>query len=227
MSQLDNFTEQLKASGTRIGQQIQESPAYQQAQDRYESLSPSAQKLVGIVGAIFLLIVLLFYPLTKLSTSQESLALFQEKRDLIRDLFRTYREASSAPNIPVPPPAEQLRASIENAIARAELLPEQKLGVMSGTSEGRLIPASLVTAVFEVKLAKLNLKQIVDIGASLVGISESVKMKDMLINANAQDTRYYDVTYKLYSLNVPQPTPDLPPEPEPRNNRRNNQDSNP
>lgn len=227
MSQLDNLKEQLKSTGTRIGHRIQESPAYQQAQDRYESMSPAGQKLVWVAGTVFVVFTLLFFPLTKLATSQESLAMFQEKRDLIRELFRTYREASSAPSIPVPPPPEQLRVSIENAIARAELLPEQKLGVMAGATEGRLIPTNLVTSVFEIKLAKLNLKQIVDIGATLVGISDSVKMKDMAINAHAQDTRYYDVTYKMYSLNVPQPTPELPPEPEPRNNRRNNQDSNP
>ena len=74
-----------------------------------------------------------------------------------------------------------------------------------------------------VKLAKLNLKQIVDIGSSLVALSESVKMKDLAIIANATDTRYYDVTYQLYSLNIPTPEPEPPPEPErkitkPKNN---------
>ena len=219
MSQFDNIKEQLKSSATRIGHQIQESPTYTQLQDRYDSLSPAAQKLAWIVGTVFVLITLLFYPLSNLSTSQETLAVFQEKRDLIRDLFRTYREASSAPNIAVPPPSEMLRSSIESVVARAELLPEQKIGISEGAAEGRLIPANLIAGVFEIKLAKLNLKQIVDIGASLVGISESVKMKDMLINANSQDTRYYDVTYKLYSLKVPEVLPDLPAEPETRNNR--------
>lgn len=213
MSQLDNLKEQFKAGGTRIAQQVQESPAYQQAQDRYENLSPAAQKLAWAAGTVFILFTLLFYPLSNFTASQENLALFQEKRDLIRDLFRTYREASSAPNIPVPPPPDSLKAAIDGVVARAALLPEQTLGVSAGAAEGRLIPGNLVAAVYEIKLAKLNLKQIVDIGTSLVGISESVKMKDLLINANAQDTRYFDVTYKLYSLNVPQAMPEPLPEP--------------
>lgn len=221
MSQLENIKEQFKSSASKIGQQIQESPAYQQAQDRYDSLSPSGQKIVLVLGSLLLVFVLVYYPLTQFSVTQQTLTSFQEKRDLIRDLFRTYREASSTPNIPVPPPAETLKLSIESIVGRAELLPEQKLGVSAAAPEGRLIPNNLVSAVFEVKLAKLNLKQITDIGASLVAISESVKMKDLAITAHTQDTRYYDVTYKLYSLNVPQASLEEPAEAPAGNNRRN------
>jgi len=222
MSQLDNLNEQIKTGLTKLNQQLQESPTYAQAMDRYESLPPSSQKLVRILGVLLILFFALFYPLSQLSTSQETLASFEEKRNLIRDLFRTHREASATPNIPIPPPAETLRASINAVIARAELLPEQNLGISAGTPEGKLIPASLVASVLDVRLAKLNLRQIVDIGSSLVGISQSVKMKDMIMTANAQDTRYYDVTYKLYTLNVPEPAPEPPPEPVQNNNRNRN-----
>jgi hypothetical protein len=219
MSQLDNIKEQLRATGSKIGSQIQESPTYSQAQDRFESLSPSSQKLVWIVGTLIVLFVLVFYPVSNLLTSQSTLAMFEEKRNLVRELFRTYREASSAPTVAIPPNYESLKASVASIINKADLTPEQNLGSIEANTEGKLIPPSLVSHALEVKLAKLNLKQIVDIGTSLVAISESVKMKDLLIRANAQDTRYFDVTYKLYSLNVPEPTPEAPPEPEPRNNK--------
>lgn len=214
MSQFDNVKEQLKANFSKIGQQIQESPTYAQAQDRYESLSPSAQKLALMLGGLFLIFMLLFVPMMSLSDSQNMISTFEEKRNLIRELFRTYREASAAPSIPIPPPLQALQASVNSVITRAELTPEQVIGVNQSAPEGKLIPNNLIAGVLEVRLAKLNLKQIVDIGASLVGISESVKMKDLLISANSQDTRYFDVSYKLYSLNVPTPTPELPPEPE-------------
>lgn len=219
MSQLDNLNEQFKTGLSKIQQQLQESPTYAQAMDRYESLPPSSQKVVLVLGTFVILFFTLFYPLSQLSTSQDVLASFEEKRNLIRDLFRTHREASASPNIPLPPPTESLRASVSAVITRAELLPEQNLGIANGAAEGKLIPASLVASVLEVRLAKLNLRQIVDIGSSLVSISQSVKMKDMVMVANAQDTRYYDVTYKLYTLNVPEPTPE--PAPEPANNSRN------
>ena len=109
-----------------------------------------------------------------------------------------------------------LRSAIESILNRAELLPEQNQGVSTGALEGRLIPQNLVSEVVFVNLSKLNLKQIVDIGASIVGISNSVKMKDMAITTHPPDPRYFDVSFKLYSLNVPDPTPEPPPEPEPK-----------
>ena len=214
MSLLNNLTEQAKAFGLKIGQQIQESPTYSQAQDRFENLSPVMQKTFLTFSVFVIILIVLFFPLSNLSDSHTSLSAFEEKRNLIRELFRTYRESSAAPNIVVPPNFQELRSSVDSILSRAELLPEQKTGVLDAAVEGRLIPQSLVSNVLHVKLAKLNLKQIVDIGSSIAAISASVKMKDMLIAANRQDTRYYDVTYKLYSLRVPEPTPEPLPEPE-------------
>jgi hypothetical protein len=168
--------------------------------------------LATIGGGLLVLFMLLFFPLSNLSDSQTTLSLFEEKRSLIRDLFKTYRESSATPNIATPPNYELLRSNVESIISRADLTPEQNLGSIEITAEGNLIPQNLVTHALQVKLAKLNLKQIVDIGSGLVGISESVKMKDMQITANSQDTRYFDVSYKLYSLKVPEPQVEAPPE---------------
>lgn len=214
MSLFDNLKEQFKILGNKIGQQIQESPSYAQAQDRYENMSPSMQKLSISLTVLVIVFIILFFPVSHLSESYTALSLFEEKRNLIRDLFHTYRESSAAPDIAAPPSYEGLRSSVQSIIAREELLPEQQLGISDGPFEGRLIPQALVSNILLVKLAKLNLKQIVDIGSAITAISESVKMKDLLISANRQDTRYYDVTYKLYSLKVPEPNIEPSPEPE-------------
>lgn len=214
MSLIDSLSSQFKSLGTRIGQQIQESQSYQQAQDRYENMSPTMQKLTLTLGVMLVALVILFYPLSNLTESRNYLSMFEEKRGLIRDLFRTYRESASAPNIAIPPNADGLLAAVEAILNRAELLPEQRSGVMPGAVEGRMIPQNLVSNVLQVKLAKLNLRQVVDIGATIAGISESVKMKDLFVIANRQDTRYFDVTYVLYTLKVPEPTVEAPPEPE-------------
>ncbi|MBY0555219.1 hypothetical protein K2P97_11865 [bacterium] len=219
MSQLENINEQFKNLGAKLGQQIQESPSYAQAQDKYENLSPVGQKMVMVGGVLLILFLLLFIPLSNLSDSQTTLGAFEEKRSLIRDLFKTYRESSATPSVVRPPDYESLRSNVESIIARAELLPEQNLGTIEITAEGKLIPQNLITHALQVKLAKLNLKQIVDIGSSLVGISESVKMKDMQITANSQDTRYFDVSYKLYSLKVPEPQAEAPVEEPKKGNR--------
>lgn len=212
MSAMDSLKDKGQGAAQKVIERIRESSAYAQLMDRYENLTPAGQKLAKLVSTVLVLLVILFIPLTNLSTSYSNISMFEEERDLIRELFRTYRETSSSQNLPVPPPSDSLMSMVSSVVQRADLMPEQNLGISESAVEGRLIPTNLVSTVLQVKLAKLNLKQIVDIGGSLVGISESVKMKDIAIVANATDTRYYDVTYKLYSLKVPEASPEPMPE---------------
>lgn len=212
MSRLNDIKDQLKTFVQRIGNSIQESESYSKMQDRYQSLSSGGQKALLAAASALVLFILLFYPLSNISQSRNFITTFEEKRALIRDLFKTYREASGQSIVPVPPQFETLKASIESILNGANLTPEQRIGILEISVEGRLIPQNLITKVLEIKLAKLNLKQIVDIGTSIAGISESVKMKDLIIAAHAHDTRYFDVSYKLYSLNVPAIAPEPAPE---------------
>ena len=205
MSFLDNLKESAKNTGEKLADRIKESNAYANFVDRYQNASPAGQKLTNLAIFFVVMLVVLLIPFSNLFTSFSSISTFEDQRNLIRDLFKTYRESNSTQNIMPPPPAPSLMSSIQGILQRADLVPEQNLGVNVGPAEGRLIPANLVDNVTIVKLAKLNLKQIVDIGASLVGLSESVKMKDISLVANSSDTRYYDVTYKLYTLKVPEP----------------------
>ena len=112
-----------------------------------------------------------------------------------------------------PPTGSQLVLTIQTSLQNARLLPEQIVGVTNTQAEGRLIPQSLLADVVEVKLAKLNLRQIVDIGTQLTNLSPTLKIKDLLINANPELAGYFDVNYKIYALKVPEALPELPPEP--------------
>ncbi len=213
MSRLDDISDQFKSLAQRILLQIQESSIYVQLNDSYQSWPASTQKLASWASASVLILIVLFYPMSMLLDSRNSLSSFEEKRGLIRELFKTYRESSARPPLSVPPANESLRASINTILSTADLTPEQNKGLSEGAIEdSKIIPKSLVQHILEVRLSKLNIKQIVDIGTSLVGISDSVKMKDIAITAHAADIRYFDVIYKLYALNVPEPTPEPPPE---------------
>lgn len=212
MSLLTNIKEQGKSGIEKLGERIKESAAFAQAMDRYESLSPGGQQGVRIGLGFLVLLIVLFIPLTNLLNSRNMLITFEENRNLIRELFKTYRESSVSQSLPVPPSIDSLSAQIQSLLQQADLMPEQNLGVSAGSADGKLIPKNLVAGVLTVSLAKLNLKQIVDIGTGILGISGSVKMRDIAIVANAKDTRYYDVTYTLYSLKVPEAIPEAPPE---------------
>lgn len=213
MSRLDELKDQLKTSLTTTWERIQESEAYNQLNDKYQSLSPSGQKVAQAVTAVLIAGIVFYSPISQLQVSSELLAQFEEKRTLIRDLFKTYRESSGGLQMAPAPQASELISTVQSSLQGSKLTPEQIVSVNTTQAEGRLIPANLQQAVVEVKLAKLNLRQIVDIGAQLANISQAVKVKDMFMQANAELAGYFDVTYKLYALKVPEPLPEPAPEP--------------
>lgn len=225
MSRFEEIFEQLKAKSTEIFEKIKETESYQQLSDRYQSLTPSGQKIVKFLGIGFIVFLFLFIPLSQISTSKEFITSFEDKRNLIRDLFKTYRESSQTSRLMPAPESSNLMGSINSTLQSEQLLPEQIVSISLGSAEGRLIPQNLMTNVIDVKLTKLNLRQVVDIGSRLSALSQSVKLKDLLMSANNELAGYFDVTYKLYTLNVPKPPMELPPEPETKPKKSKGSDS--
>ena len=213
MSRLEEIKEQAKASLQQTWERIQESEAYNQLNDKYQGLSPSGQKIAQVVTAVVLAGIVFYSPISQLQLSSELLTQFEDKRTLIRDMFKTYRESSGGIQMAPAPQVNELVSTIQGSLQGAKLIPDQILSVNPTQPEGRLIPANLQQGVVEVKLAKLNLRQIVDIGLQLANISQAVKVKDMFMQANAEMAGYFDVTYKLYALKVPEALPEPPPEP--------------
>lgn len=213
MSRLDELKDQLKTSFQTTWERIQESEAYNQLNDKYQNLSPSGQKVAQVVTALVIAGIVFYSPISQLQISSELLGQFEEKRTLIRDLFKTYRESSANLQMAPAPQSGELISTIQGSLQGSKLIPEQIVSVTPTQAEGRLIPANLQQEVVEVKLAKLNLRQVVDIGTQLANISQAVKVKDMFMQANAEMAGYFDVVYKLYALKVPEALPEPPPEP--------------
>lgn len=203
--------EELKGRLQQLGDSIAETSAYQQLRDRYETLSPPMQKLsVGATIAV-LTLLLAFVPYGTYVASQDTLIDFQEKRDLIRDLLRTHNEAQSNPPLPRLPDVSEVQNRIETILNSRQLLPEQKKGVTTDANSP-LINANLLAGTVRVALAQLNLRQVTDISADLASI-EGAKLKDILMDANAKDARYYDVVYRvvIFKSNVPDEPAGAPP----------------
>lgn len=213
MSRFEELQDQLKTSLQSTWSRIQESEAYNQLNDKYQSLTPSGQKTAQWITLLVLAFIVLYIPMTQVQVSSELIAQFEEKRSLIRDMFKTYRESASGPQITPAPQTEALISMVQSSLQSSKLIPEQIVSVNTGTAEGRLIPENLHLGVVEVKLSKLNLRQVVDIGIQLANLSAAVKVKDMLMQANAELAGYFDVSYKLYALKVPEALPEPPPEP--------------
>jgi len=199
----DTLSEKLSESWSKI----QESPTYNSLRERYDTLSPPAQKGLIAGGIVLSLLLLLSIPYSYISSSSASIAEYNDQRSLIRNLLRASRLASEASTIPAAMPAEEVKGRVQNELSNFNLLPEQIGGVIDLANQelgGALAPSSIRQAGVGVSLKKLNLKQIVDIGFKLQDINPSVKMAGVDITASAPDPRYFDVLFKLVTFSLPE-----------------------
>lgn len=217
----DDLKDKLISDARLTWDRIQESGAYNQLRDRYENLTPPMQKLTLVGSVALIAFLILSMPYSHFSSSNEYVGDFENKRMTIRELLKVSRESADVPQIPQAPSIDIIRSNIENQIKTANLLPEQIKGTEVLASESKAIPKNLTEGLMQVSLAKLNLRQILDLGYQFQSISPSVKLKDLTMNANREDSRYFDVTYKLVALAVPA-APEIAPEPPARGTRKRN-----
>ncbi len=210
-----DMKEQLLQQLKDLLEKIQESSAYNELKDRYENLTPRHQKLLILSLSLIVAFFIVSIPWSYYSVSQDNMTSFFEKRELIRDVQRLSREVQEGAPLPIAPDVEQLRMQIENELTASQLLPEQKLGVnMADLSSSKLISAAMSSGALTIHLAKLNLRQISDLGLKFQNLSPSIKMTDLDVQASLSDPRYFDVQYKLVALKIPEPPKMAAPEDE-------------
>lgn len=221
MSSFDDLKERFIADSRATWERIQESTAYNQMRDRYENMTPAMQKLTVVGGAALLTLIILSIPYGKFTQSNEYVGEFESKRMTIRELLKVSRESSDVPQIPQAPSMDMIRNNVDNQIKAANLLPEQIQGTEIQENTSNLVPKNLTEGLLQVSLVKLNLRQVLDLGYQFQSINSSVKLKDMIMTANREDGRYFDVVYKLVALAVPAPPAPEPMEP-PRGRKNRN-----
>ncbi|HEY1080208.1 MAG TPA: hypothetical protein VGE46_08920 [Bdellovibrio sp.] len=200
---LDDLKDRFSSEARVTWERIQESATFNQLRDRYENMTPSMQKVTLVGGVALVAFLILSIPYSYYQQSQDYVGEFEGKRMTIRELLKVSRESADVPQIPQAPSMDMVRSSIEGQISAARLLPEQVKGTESLSVDSSLIPKNLTEGGLQVSLAKLNIRQILDLGHQFQSINPSVKLKDLVITANREDTRYFDVVFKLVALAVP------------------------
>ncbi len=203
MASFEDIKEQIQNTLKNQWEQFQESSLYIQVKERYENLTPQMQKLTLWGSAALAILIVLSLPISYYSESATYVSEFEEKRQLVRDLLKTSRESQESPDLAVPPSMEQLKSQVDAQIQSARLVPEQILGTQIIPASSKLIPNTLSEGTLKISLAKLNLKQLIDLGYQFQSLNPSVKMLDLQIEANRLNPRYFDVTYKMAALAVP------------------------
>lgn len=197
----EDLKDRLKEEWQKSLDKAEESSVVTEIKDRYENLTPIQQKIMLGVTIGAALLVLFAIPYSSYSTSEDSLLEFTEKRQLIRELLRTSKEAKESPEIPVPPAVDELRAQAEGMLTTAQLLPEQIAGVTAEGAQGGIVNSQLVSGNVRVAANQLNLRQIIDLGHEFSSISPSAKLKDLQITAS-KEPGYFDVVFKILVLKV-------------------------
>jgi hypothetical protein len=194
---LDNVSDRINEIFSKITGRIQESSAWNQITEKYNSLSPIAQKL-SLIGASFLVIlILLAIPGTFYFSSQSNLSEYEDRQALIHQLFHVTHAAAALPPSPANISSLDLQAQARNSLSAAHLLPEQIISVTDFTASIAGVPKTLEQAGAIISLAKLNLKQMVDIGSDLQLIHPMARLIGVEVKALPKDTHRFDVTYKL------------------------------
>lgn len=203
MQQLDDLKEKVIEQARNLWGRLQEQPAYLDLKERFEALPAKTQKLVlgGTVGAIF--VVLILFPLSFLWTSWSQMTLFEEARDVTEELLIVEREAQSVASLPRPDPIGVLRSRVQSLLTGANLTPEQILPMedLGQVEPTGVLPAQIQPQGLKIKLTKLNLRQVTDIGNQLeTQFRGGVNIWSFAMTKNSEMPEYFDVEYHLVAF---------------------------
>ncbi len=203
----EDLREQLKEGFGQVSSRIQESDAFQQIKERYESLSPSMQKIVKGVSLFAVVIISISIPYSIYSGSTASEDTFVYYRDMTRDLLKTETEVAQLGRVSSGYDDSRLSSRARSAVMASRIQPSQIKSISpfvpQSAQKVKGIPATVKRAGVKVSLSNLNLKQMIKVSSSLERIDSSVKVWDMSVKATPQNSLYYDVDYNLVSFYMP------------------------
>lgn len=203
----ENVRDQIREKVMLAFDRLWDLPITQKIKERYDELSPIAQK-ASLMGSLSLIVIVLFYaPISSIFEVDDIILQFEEKRDLTRDLLRVSRDAGQIPALPMAEPAAMLESKIRTELSREQLIPEQIKNISQVDANSKLL-GGVAGDALEVALIKLNIRQIVNIGYVLSRIGQSAKLEDLIIRANPEMPGYFDVDYKIVTLKAPEPSID-------------------
>ena len=198
----DRALEALQAAKSKL----EENDTYLGLKEKFDSLSPVLQKTIQGFASFVILYALFQIPMSYYSGGSENLALFEENRDLILDLYRVKRRALLAPQAPTPISAPDLESRARNALVAARVQADQIKSVSffdnQGPQSSDFIPKSVEQKGVEVRVANLNVNQLVEVGHALSTLADSVKMIGLEIKPGTQAGSYFDASFKLVSFSV-------------------------
>lgn len=212
----EGLKEKLKDQFEQFGERVVNSRLYTYILERYENFSSPQQRIAKAVSVLILIVLGTYFPMDYFLVSFDHESEFESKRKLIKNIIRSERDLGSLPDIPRPLPSDAIKSNIESQLRELNLMPEQiKQVTINNQPDSKLIPANKLQYGIDITINKINVKQLANVGSKLQIIHPSVKLKDMIVTLNREDSRYLNVDFKMVALNIPEFKIPEPPPPEP------------
>lgn len=211
---LENLKERLKEQWGELSGKIQESTAYNNLREKFESQTPTVQRGIIIGSAVLAVLFLLSFPYGYYSASQDYMSQFEENRGLIKGLLRASRSAKTPSPLPPPMDSASLRGRVDAVMRTNRLLPEQ-IGEMADIPAGAMkdIPSTVTQTGVAVQIKKINVKQMVALSTQFQNMGLGTKLMGLDIVQSAGQSHYYDMIVKIVNFGLPQVADSGPEEP--------------
>lgn len=208
----DQF-EQLKEYYQSVESRALENSTVNSLRDKYSNLSPLLQKI--LLGAFCFLAVFLVLagPIANYRSSVENMTAFETRNALTEKMISYQKKSKSA----APKPKEYNLTTFKQAtsdLAKSysiNFLPDQ-VSVATARPGKKMIPAAEQNN-FDVKTTKSNIDQVTALTYSLQKLNTSLSVESLELNANREDSAYFDSSIIVANLFVRSVT-DILPKPE-------------
>ena len=197
---LEDIRDNLKDQFGAVFARVRESSAFIDLAEKYHALPPAGQKIALAVGSLLAFLIVMALPYAYYSGSSDLITQYEDKRQLVQDVYHVSRAASAAGAKGVSPvTAEEFKSRAQSIVTEASLQPDQLVSVPPiPTAAVPGIAKTIDQAGVEVTLKKLNLTQVIDIGYKLqVMDPQRGRLMGIDIKANTSDRHFFDVVYRV------------------------------
>lgn len=197
--------EQLKEQWAELSAKIQESSAFNNLREKFESQTPNVQRGIIVGASILVVLFLLSFPYGYYSASEDYMTQFEENRGLIKGLLKASRSAKTPSPLPTPLDEGNLRGRVDAIMRSNRLMPDQ-IGEIAAVPQGAVkdVPSTVIQTGVAVQIKRLNLKQMVGLTTQFQNMGAGTKLIGLDIVQSAGQTHYYDMIVKIVNFGLPQ-----------------------
>lgn len=209
----ERFLQELAETRSRL----EERQAYQQLKEKWDLFNPNQKKITVTLIALFIFTLVTLPVYNSYIESDDLITEFENKKELIRTLMLTQKDLSemSTPTNLVNP--EIIKSRIQNEVLQDGLLPEQTSAIENFTDYqgSKFFPEKIIQSGFQLKLNQITIKQLVQIATRIEGLSEQLKIRDLIVQSDSENKGYLNATVKVLILKLTEPSTEVTTNPEP------------